>query len=132
MISASLNFGSTGSRGGNAGGCFSLGGVPNAAHINMIAVNPTGKGNLQAFPVGAGTGVGLSVNYNKIRTNLANASTVQKDTGTGQDICVASNFSSVQTVIDILGYTTIQRHKIIELKDGVFYFAALFPNECMC
>ena len=98
----------------------------------MIAVNPTGKGNLQAFPVGAGTGVGLSVNYNTIDTNLDNASTVQKDTGTGQDICVASNFSSVQTVIDFLGYTTIQHHNIIELKDGVFYFSALFPNECMC
>ncbi|MEE4605016.1 MAG: hypothetical protein V2J65_27305 [Desulfobacteraceae bacterium] len=58
MISASLYFGSVGSRGGNAGGCFSLGGAQNASHINMIAVNPTGKGNLHAFPVGVGTGAG--------------------------------------------------------------------------
>ena len=79
-------------------------GEPLAAHINMIAVNPTGKGNLQAFPVGAGTGAGLSVNYNTIDTNLANAGTVKTVTGTGPDITVASNFSSAHTVIDILGY----------------------------
>ncbi len=77
---------------------------PLAAHINMVAVNPTGKGNLQAFPVGAGTGTGLSVNYNTIDTNLANAGTVKTITGTGPDITVASNFSSAHTAIDVLGY----------------------------
>ena len=69
----------------------------------MVAVNPTGKGNLQAFPVGAGTGAGLSVNYNTIDTNLANAGTVKTISGTGPDITVASNFSSAHTVIDVLG-----------------------------
>ena len=70
----------------------------------MVAVNPTGKGNLQAFPVGVITGSGLSVNYNTIETNLANAGTVKTITGMGADITVASNFSSAHTVIDILGY----------------------------
>ena len=79
-------------------------GQPLAAHINMIAVDPTGKGNLQAFPVGAGVGAGLSVNYNTIDTNLANAGTVKTTTGAGPDISVASNFSSAHTVIDVLGY----------------------------
>jgi hypothetical protein len=91
-------------QGGDPGGCPSPGGDPKAAHINMIAVDPTGKGNLQAFPVGAGTGAGLSVNYNNIDTNLANAGTVKTATGGGADITVASNFSSAHAVIDVLGY----------------------------
>ena len=97
-------FGSVSPQGGNAAGCSAPMGEPLAAHINMIAVNPTGKGNLQAFPVGAGTGAGLSVNYNTIDTNLANAGTVKTVTGSGADITVASNFSSAHTVIDVLGY----------------------------
>jgi hypothetical protein len=97
-------FGPVGGQGGDSDGCQSLGGVPFAAHINIIAVNPTGKGNLQAFPVGAGTGAGLSVNYNTIDTNLANAGIVKTVTGSGPNITVASNFSSAHTVIDVLGY----------------------------
>jgi len=73
-------------QGGNAAGCPSPLGEPLAAHINMVAVNPTGKGNLQAFPVGAGAGAGLSVNYNTIDTNLANAGTVRTISGAGEDI----------------------------------------------
>ena len=98
-------FGPVGDQGGNPAGCPSTLGVsPEAAHLNMVAVNPTGKGNLQAFPVGAGTGAGLSVNYNTIDTNLANAGTVKTVIGAGPDITVASNFSSAHTVIDVLGY----------------------------
>jgi hypothetical protein len=96
--------GTIGAQGGNPSGCSSPLGEPLAAHINMVAVNPTGKGNLQAFPIGAGAGAGLSVNYNTIDTNLANAGTVRAIAGLGADISVASNFSSVHTVIDVLGY----------------------------
>jgi hypothetical protein len=91
-------------QGGNPTGCPSPLGEPLAVHVNMIAVNPTGKGNLQAFPLGAGAGAGLSVNYNAINTNLANAGTVKTIAGTGPDITVASNFSSAHTVMDVLGY----------------------------
>ena len=69
----------------------------------MIAVNPTGKGNLHAFPVGAGPGAGLSVNYNAVDTNLANAGTVESIVGAGPDIAVTSRFSSTHAVIDVLG-----------------------------
>ncbi len=93
-----------GAQGGNSLGCPSPEGEPLAVHINMVAANPTGKGNLQAFPVGAGTGAGLSVNYNTIDTNLANAGPVKTVTGAGPDITVASNFSSAHAVIDVLGY----------------------------
>jgi len=91
-------------QGGNAGGCPSLLGEPLAAHINVIAVTPTGKGNLRAFPIGAAPTAGLSVNYNTIGTNLANAGTVQTVTGSGPDITVASNLASAHTVIEVLGY----------------------------
>ena len=91
-------------QGGDAAGCSSPPGEPLAAHINVIAVTPTGKGNLRAFPLGAGSTTGLSVNYNTIDTNLANAGTVRAIAGLGADITVASNFSSAHTVIDVLGY----------------------------
>ena len=105
-------------QGGNPSGCLSPMGDPLAAHINMIAVNPTGKGNLQAFPVGAGTGTGLSVNYNTIDTNLANAGTVKTVTASGPDITVASNFSSAHVVIDVLGYY---------YPDGELLYSAVSP-----
>ena len=96
--------GTISAQGGTSAGCPSPLGEPLAAHINMVAVDPTGKGNLQAFPKGAGATAGLSVNYNTIDTNLANAGTVRAIGGTGPDITVASNFSSAHTVIDVLGY----------------------------
>jgi len=91
-------------QGGNPAGCFSPLGEPLAAHINMVAVDPTGKGNLKAFPVGADATAGLSINYNAIDTNLANAGTVKTIAGTGPDITVASNFSSAHVTIQVLGY----------------------------
>jgi hypothetical protein len=91
-------------QGGNPDGCFPPSGEPLAANINMIAVDPAGKGNLQAFPADAGAGAGLSVNYNTIDTNLANDGTVKTVTGSGADITVTSNFSSAHAVIDVLGY----------------------------
>jgi hypothetical protein len=100
-------FGSGGTitaQGGTSAGCSSPLGEPLAAHINLVAVDPTGKGNLQAFPLGAGPGAGLIVNYNAIDTNLANAGTVKSITGGGPDITVTSRVSSVHAVIDVLGY----------------------------
>ena len=91
-------------QGGDSDSCPSPGGAPYAAHINMIAVNPTGKGNLQAFPLWAGPGAGRSVNYNTIDTNLTNAGTIQTSGAAGPDITVSSQFASAHTVISVLGY----------------------------
>ena len=63
----------------------------------MVAVNPTGKGNLQAFPVGAEAGAGLSVNYNILDTNLANAGTVKTNEGAGADITVEHFSGAIET-----------------------------------
>ena len=91
-------------QGGNAAGCQAPMGEPRAAHINMVAVDPNGKGNLQAFPKGASPGAGMTVNYNTIDTNLANAGSVKTSFNTGTDITVYSGVSSAHTVIDVLGY----------------------------
>ena len=92
-------------QGGNLEGCPSPLGEPLAAQINIIAVDPSGKGNLQAYPKGAaGPGAGLFVNYGQIGINLANAGTVKTSVGTGPDITVASQFSDSHAVIDVLGY----------------------------
>jgi hypothetical protein len=91
-------------QGGNPAGCPSPGGQPLAAHINMVAVDPTGKGNLKALPKGASSSAGLSVNYNTIDTNLANAGTVKTSIDTGSDITVASQYSSAHVTIQVLGY----------------------------
>ena len=97
--------GTISAQGGNAAGCPSPLGEPLAAHINMIAVDPIGQGNLRAFPLGAGPTRGLSVNYNDIvDTNLANAGSIKTITGSGLDITVASNYASAHTVIEVLGY----------------------------
>ena len=101
---------------------------PHAVHINMVAVNPTGKGNLQALPVGAGTGAGLSVNYNTIDTNLANAGTVKTVTGVGPDISVALIIRQ-PTRPSMSWDTIIQPPNISKIKGGDFYFSALYFSD---
>ena len=94
----------TSAQGGNPAGCAAPLGEPLAVHINMIAVDPTGKGNMQAFPKGAAPGAGMFINYNAIDTNLSNSGTVKTSFNTGTDITVYSQSSSAHTVIDVLGY----------------------------
>jgi hypothetical protein len=96
--------GTIGDQGGNPSGCPASMGEPLAVHINMVAVNPTGKGNMQVFPVGGAPGANLGVNFANIGTNFANAVTVETTTGTGPDIAVTARWSSAHTVIDVLGY----------------------------
>jgi hypothetical protein len=91
-------------QGGNSAGCPALSGEPLAAHINMVAVNPSGKGNMQAFPVSGTKGANLIVNFADIGSNLANAGTIETSTGSGPDITVTSQGSSAHTVIDVLGF----------------------------
>ena len=92
-------------QGGSPSGCASLRGEPRGVLINMIAVNPIGKGNLQASPIGASEG--LSVNFNGANNvNLANAGAIQTSYfyPSGADIEVSANFASVHAVVQVLGY----------------------------
>ncbi len=100
-------FGSGGTisaQGGNAAGCPSPLGEPLAAHINMVRSTRPAKATCRPSRWVPAPAAGLSVNYNTIDTNLANAGTVKTVTGAGPDITVASHFSSAHTVIDVLGY----------------------------
>jgi len=65
-------------------------GEPLAAHINLVAVCPSGKGNMQANPVIGSLGANLGVNFTDIGANFANAGTVQTATVSGPDITVTS------------------------------------------
>ncbi len=69
--------GTISAQGGNPDGCPAPLGEPRPPTSIWWRWIPTGKGNLQAFPVGAGPGSGMTVNYNAIDTNLANAGSVK-------------------------------------------------------
>ena len=92
-------------QGGNPAGCPSLRGEPRGVFINMIAVDPLGKGNLQAYPIGASQG--LSVNFNSTNNvNLANAGAIKTsyNHASGADIQVIARFADVHAVVTVLGY----------------------------
>jgi hypothetical protein len=77
------NGGTISAQGGNLAGCPAPLGEPFAVYINMAAVNPTGKGNLQAFAVGDNPGANFGINFAAIGTNFANAGIVETDLGLG-------------------------------------------------
>ena len=91
-------------QGGNSSGCPAPSGEPLATHINLVVANQTGKGNMQAYPLGNGPGANLGVNFADIGTNFANAGVVQTTTGSGPDITVSSRVSAAHAVVDVLGY----------------------------
>lgn len=91
-------------QGGNPAGCRSLRGEPRGAMLNLVAIDPDGKGNLKAYPIGATTG--LSVNFASIGTNLANAGAIKTsyNHASGRDIRVAASYANVHASIQVLGY----------------------------
>ena len=80
--------------------------APRAVHINLIAIPVSGgNGNIRAYPNGAPTSDGLSVNFNSVfPVNLANAGTVKINTGGGTDIRVMANDATSNVKIEVLGY----------------------------
>ena len=96
--------GTIGAQGGNPGGCASPLGEPYAAHISVAAVDPTGKGNIKAFPVGTSETAGLTVNFASIGTNLNNAGTVKTSLGTGPDISLSAQYAGAHATVQVLGY----------------------------
>ena len=80
--------------------------TPRAVHINLIAIPVSGgNGNIRAYPDGAPTSDGLSVNFNSgLPVALANAGTVKTNTGAGYDIRVKTNYANANVKIEVLGY----------------------------
>lgn len=99
-------------QGGVSGGC----GVPQGATsplaaavmINIVAVDPDGKGNMVAWEFGQAAPLAASINYQKLDLNLANGLIVPI-AGVGSqpfDLNVKANFSGVHLVADVTGYFT--------------------------
>jgi len=106
-------------QGGDPSGCPSPRGEPRGVFINMIAVDPLSKGNIQVRPIGATQG--LSVNFNAANNvNLANAGAIKSSYfhASGRDIEVKANFASAHVVIQILGYYHEIRGEDIAASDS--------------
>jgi hypothetical protein len=96
------------SQGGSASGC----GIPNdakAVFFNFVAVNPTSSGFLQAWPFGTAIPTASVLNYAAIPNfNIANGIILPvcnpSTAVCSKDLNVQANQSSVQLVIDAVGY----------------------------
>jgi hypothetical protein len=102
-----------GPQGGTLGGC----GVPPggaepvapAVMINLVAVDPTGKGNLAAWAFGQPEPLASSINFQRsINMNIANGLIVPiaGTTGVQADLSIKANFSAAHIVADVTGYFT--------------------------
>ena len=99
-------------QGGNMGGC----GVPPgsaepvaaAVMINLVAIDPTGKGNLAAWAFGQPEPLASSINFQKIGMNVANGLIVPiaGTSGVQGDLNIKANFSATHIVADVTGYFT--------------------------
>jgi hypothetical protein len=99
-------------QGGNASGC----GVPEGATsplaaavmVNIVAVDPDGKGNMAAWEYGQSAPLASSINYSNIGMNIANGLIVPiAGVGTQPfDLSVKASFAAVHLVADVTGYFT--------------------------
>jgi hypothetical protein len=95
------------SQGGHAGGCA----VPEdatAAMLNFVAVNPTGPGNLRAWPFDQPMPLASLVNYAAVGLNIANGVIVPLcDTSVSScplHVTVLADVSATHVVVDVLGF----------------------------
>lgn len=110
-------------QGGTAGGCgVPLGATsPQAAAvmINLIAIDPQGRGNMGAWEFSQPEPFASVINYQKIDMNIANGliipiagvSSVQ------YDLTVEARFSRVHLIADVIGYFT--RFPVEQFQGGL-------------
>jgi hypothetical protein len=87
--------------------CTAPRGEPRAVLLNVVAVDPNGKGNLNVVPYGINprTQGALSVNFNvSAGTNLANAGVIKTAYLSASDIALSANYSGCHAFILVLGY----------------------------
>lgn len=110
-------------QGGTAGGC----GIPSGAAapqaaavmINLIAINPEGRGNMGAWEFGQPEPFASVINYQKLDMNIANGliipiagvSTLQ------YDLTVEARISRVHLIADVTGYFT--RFPVEQFQGGL-------------
>jgi hypothetical protein len=103
--------GTSGFEGPNPGGCGVPQGNPaiaTAVVLNVVAVTPSGQGNLRAWAVDGTEPLASIINFSSAAgTNLANAVTLPiKGVSGDQDINIRASFADVHVVGDVLGYFT--------------------------
>ena len=95
-------------QGGTAGGC----GIPDgatAAMLNLVAVNPAGRGDLRAWPFGQAEPSASIINYAAVTgLNLANGVVLPlcdaATTTCSFDVSVQADVSGTHLVVDVLGF----------------------------
>jgi hypothetical protein len=94
-----------GLQGGSPSGCSSPRGEPRGIFIQIVAVTPFGKGNVQAAPIGASLGMGVNFSPSA-GTNLANAGAIRTSYfhPTGRDFGLRANANGTHVTVTILGY----------------------------
>lgn len=101
-------------QGGNAAGCFSPVGEPQAVHVNVTVVPASGGGNVRVYPAGETTPNASLVNY-KPGVNIANAATVQTTAGTAGEADIEVYTSQdAHVVIDVMGYYAMPEKTALE------------------
>jgi hypothetical protein len=102
---ANLNLGP---QGGNAAGCGVPSLDPAAIQVTITAVNPTGTGNLRAYPVGSPVPNASVVNYALPGTglNLANTTTlpILQSGASATEFTIQADASTTHVVVDVVGY----------------------------
>lgn len=102
------NYTTYGNLGGQGGSnCPSPRGEPRAVHISLGTAFATGTGNIQAYPVGAGVGAGISVNFaafSAVNFNFINTGPVRTCYLCGPEITISSQFAGTDIVAFVLGY----------------------------
>jgi hypothetical protein len=96
-------------QGGNPAGCnVPVGAV--GAHINFVAVNPTGAGNLRAWAFGGAVPTASILNYAAVGLNIANGIAIPicdpdpNPLACTRDFNVQADVSSSHLVADVVGY----------------------------
>ena len=99
--------GTIGPQGGNPAGCPSPRGEPRAVHLSIGTYNAQGTGNIQAYPVGASFGAGISENFASFAQtgyNFINTGPVQTCYACGDDVTIVARFAQTHVLAFALGY----------------------------
>src|SRR6266850_975287 len=105
LVSGTANFPA---QGGTAGGCAVPEGATGAM-LNLVAVNPSGAGDLRAWAFGQPAPGASTINYAAVAgLNIANGVAVPlcdpATSGCTFDVSVQADVSGTQLVVDVLGY----------------------------
>jgi hypothetical protein len=94
---------------GGAANCLVPFGPATSAVLNFVAVNPSGAGDLRAWPFGGAVPTASIVNYQTVAgLNIANGVVIPMcDPALGacaSDVTIQADVAATQVVVDVLGY----------------------------